>query len=230
MQMPTSEGSEQLLRSYGKYHLAALKAEGAALAEMTREFEGVQSGLQRVYDLRVGLESAQAECEALRVVSETAVEQTLGKLDLQVLGAVNRRRGDDPYKSAFPDGVTGAISPRGRAQSAEATRIANYIAPLAGPSPEGIPAESLPVVATLRGQIATFDGALASETATDAAYAAAFLAEFAARRAWREQYRKNFGLLTARFGTNKKKIESFFKKVAKSGKGGGGGPGPAAGG
>jgi|GEM_PF-3540833 len=230
MQMPASEGSEPLLRSYGKYHLATLKAEGAPLAEMTRDFEGVQSGLQRAFDLRVGLESAQAECEAIRVVSETSLEQTLGKLELQLLGTVNRRRSDEPYKTAFPSGVTGAVSPRGRAQSAEALRIANYIAPLAGESPAGIPGESLPLVATLRAQVSTFDAALASEQATDDAYAAAFLAEFAARRAWREQYRKDFGLLTARFGTDKKKIESFFKKASKPGKGSGGGAGPAAGG
>lgn len=229
MQMPASEGSEPLLRVFGKFHLAAVKAEGAALAEMFREFDAAQTGLQRAFDLRIGLESSQAECEAMRVAAETSVEQTLGKLDLQLLGAVNRRRGDDPYKTAFPDGVTGAIAPRGRAQSAEALRIANYIAPLAGGSPAGIPAESLPLVATLRTQIANFDAALAAETATDEAYAAAFLAELAARRAWREQYRKDFGLLTARFGTDKRKIESFFKKAAKSGKGGAGGAGPAAG-
>ena len=142
---------------------------------------------------------------------------------------MNRRRAEDPYKTAFPNGVTGAIAPRGRAQVLEAARISNYVAPEAGPANPAIPAEALATVAALRAQLATFDAALTSEQATDAAYAAAFLAEFAARRAWREQYRKDFGLLTARFGSDKKKIESFFKKGGKSGKGGGGGAGPSAG-
>lgn len=216
MEMPSSEDSEVMTDSYGVFHDARLEAGGAALAPVRSAFAVVQTRLEGSHDARVDLEKSVVRAEALRVESETTVEQTLSTLDLGVLAAAGRKRTAEPYKTAFPNGLTGAVSPRGRAQLAEGIRIANHLVPTVGDSPAGVTDGLKTEVATLREQLADFARTLDAEDAVHAAVATAFLSELAARRAWREQYRKNFGLLTAHFGDDKRRIESFFKKPTKS--------------
>ena len=216
MEMPPSEDSKVLTDVSGVFHLARLEAGGAELAPVYAGFTVTQTRLEGSYDARTELEKSLVRAEAMRVASETTLEQTLSTLDLGVLAAAGRKRTSEPYRTTFPNGLTGAVSPRGRAQLAEGLRIANHLVPAAGDSPPAVTDGLKTEVATLRGELADFARTLDAEDAVHAAVATAFLNELAARRAWREQYRKDFGLLTAHFGADKRKIESFFKKPTKS--------------
>ena len=216
MEMPASEDSEVLTDTYGVFLDARLEAAGPELAHVDEAFGVVQERLEATHDARTGLEKSLVRAEAMRVESETAVEQTLGSIDLSVLAASGRKRTAEPYVATFPKGLTGAIEPRGRAQLAEATRIANHLAPVEGASPAGVTDAIKTEVATLRERLANFERALNAEDAVHTAVLAAFASELAARRAWREQYRKTHGLLTAHFGQDKRKVESFFKAPGKA--------------
>ena len=216
MEMPSSEDSEALTDNYGLFHVARLEAGKAPLAAILAAFGIVQTRLEGAHDARVELEKSVVRAEAMRVDSETTLEQTLRAIDLSVLSASGRKRTAEPYVSTFPKGLTGAIEPRGRAQLAEGLRIANHLAPADGSAPEGVTNSIKAEVATLRENLADFERTLNAEDTVHVAVAAAFNSELAARRAWREQYRKDHGLLTAQFGQDKRKVESFFKRPPKA--------------
>jgi hypothetical protein len=154
--MPASEDSEVLTDTYGVFLDARLEAAGPELAHVDEAFGVVQERLEAAHDARTGLEKSLVRAEAMRVESETAVEQTLGSIDLSVLAASGRKRTAEPYVATFPKGLTGAIEPRGRAQLAEATRIANHLAPVEGASPAGVTDAIKTEVATLRERLANF--------------------------------------------------------------------------
>ena len=215
MEMPPSEDSEVLTDNYGLFHVARLEAGKGPLAAILAAFGIVQTRLEGAHDARVALEKSVVRAEAMRVESETTLEQMLRNIDLSVLAASGRKRTAEPYVSTFPKGLTGAIEPRGRAQLAEGVRIANHLVAADGTSPDGVTDGIKAEVATLRENLADFERTLNAEDAVHVALAAAFNSELAARRAWREQYRKDHGLLTAQFGQDKRKVESFFKKPTK---------------
>ena len=216
MEMPSSEDSLVLTGTYGVFHAARLEAGKAPLAAIALGFAVEQTRLEGAHAARAALEKSVVRAEAMRVGSETALEALLGSIDLSVLKASGRKRTAEPYVSTFPKGLTGAIAPRGRAQLAEAQRIANHLAPGAADSPAGVTDALHGEVALLREATLDFGRALDTEEAVSTAVSAAYAQELAARRSWREQYRKDFGLLTALFGVDKRKVESFFKAPGKA--------------
>jgi hypothetical protein len=216
MEMPKEESSsEALLETFGDFHIPALKGAGSTTQAVLDAFQPRQDGLANALAARKGAAKALAGAEALRIAAEVDVEATLTRLELIMLGSVGKKRDKDPYKTSYPKGVPGAIEPRGAAQAAEATRIADYLAPAQGAAPAGVPAEAAPVIVELRTATTVLSDRVKTETAAQAAYETAWLSELSERRRWREQYRKDHGLLTAIYGNDKKKIESFFKKVAR---------------
>ena len=215
MEMPPDSASSDVLLEHGAFHLAALGADDGAAA-MRDAFATVQDGLRTAQRATVGAREAAAGAEALRIAAEVRVETSLRKLELILLAGVNKRRKDEPYVSAFPEGVTGAIAPLGNGQVAEAKRILALLAPTAGEPPAGVPAEAgATLVELLRGATA-LEERVRNEDAAAEAEARAFSTELSLRRSWREQYRKGHGLLTAQYPTDRKRVDSFFKKASKS--------------
>jgi hypothetical protein len=142
-----------------------------------------------------------------------------------VLLGVGKHRDRDPYASAFPGNLEGALKPKRRAQSTEARRIAGRVGP-----GSGAPADVAPLVITLLAQADTLDVHVGAAETAQAAETEALGTERVEQRRWRDQYRKDHGLLTARYPSDKRRVESFFKKAPRKPKkkgpsGGGSGSG-----
>lgn len=214
MEMPSSTASsETLLRTFGTFHAAALAAGGDATREVERAFAGSQERLEGALASRLAADAAESRAEALRVAAEVEVEANLATVDGLALLASGRKRAVEPYVRVFPHGLTGAVTPAGHDQLVEGRRVVGELLDTSGALKPGIPAELLAPATALAASLDRFDAALTTEQSAHEATNAAFSAELSARRGWREQYRKDFGVLTALFGGDKKKVESFFKRA-----------------
>ena len=224
MRMPSEESSsEVLLETLGEYHLAALGAEPQA-AGLVADFTARQQALRDALAARQGAARAAMGAEALKVRAEENLENALREIELALFAVVEKKRQRDPYKRIFPDNLLGAIKPAGLAQVAEARRVADLVAPATGSAVAGVPATLGPVAARLRQAADELERTVAADSAAERALQTAFANELAERRRWREQYRKDFGMLSALFYENPRKVTTFFRsdnKKAKAAKGNG---------
>jgi hypothetical protein len=230
MDMPGESAGSEVLIDLGVYSLAALGADRSA-ADIKTAFEGKQDALRAAKRGRDASDEAVIAAGALVIAAEVEVEGVVRKIDSRTLELVNKKRGLEPYATLLPGNLAQALAPTGRAQAAEANRIANLLAPATGARLAGITDEIANLAPELRACIAVFvtriEGLEAAETAAVAAYGA----ELTTRRVWREQYRKTHALLTALYPSDRRKVESFFKPAKKTKKAAtpnGGDPRPSA--
>jgi hypothetical protein len=210
MEMPQMNSStETHLDTFGEFHLSALKAEPEA-ADIATEFEGTQTTLRTTFDARKDADRVVVQVEALVYRGESDLEAAIKQVEGRVLLFINKNRKAEPYVTAFPNGLGGALAPKGKAQSTEARRIVASLGPATG-----VPADVtalLPEV--LRLATALDDRCDALDAAEKAALAALALERTELRR-WRDQYRKDHGLLTALWPSDKKRVETFFKSAKR---------------
>ncbi|MCC6524482.1 MAG: hypothetical protein IT373_17640, partial [Polyangiaceae bacterium] len=127
MQIPTETTATQtLLDRYGEHLGATLGADKGTAAQAT-EFEAVQGALRVSLEARLAAERAQQRAEALADSAEVELESLIRQSELAVLGASQKKRDLEPYPSVLPAGLSGALAPRGKAQAAEARRIATAL-------------------------------------------------------------------------------------------------------
>jgi hypothetical protein len=211
MEMPlVTNSTETHLDTFGDFHLTALKAEPAA-ATIATGFDVVQTALGDALKVRKAADVVAAECEAILFRAEVNLEDLVKQVEGRALLHVKKNRKAEPYVTAFPKGLGGALAPTGKSQSAEARRIVTSLGP-----ETGVPADVtalLPEVTRLATQLD--EKCDASEAAARAAHAALAVEKTELRR-WREQYRKDHGLLTVLWPTDRKRVESFFKKVKRN--------------
>lgn len=213
---PESASSDVLLDTYGVHHEAMLAADPRT-SLVHADFAPRQEDLRTAMEAREAAERALVAAEALRARAEIDVETIIRKIDLSLLGAVNKKRDADPYRRVLPANLEGALRPVGAAQAAEGVRIADLVAPPEGTAPvPGLPGEAPPLGVELRAACVILDERSKAAERAAQALDAAFLTELSERRRWREQYRKSHGRLTGIFGTDSRTIESFFKKPARS--------------
>ncbi|MCC6521680.1 MAG: hypothetical protein IT373_03370 [Polyangiaceae bacterium] len=213
MQIPAETTATQtLLDRYGEHLAATLGADKGTAAQAT-EFEAAQGALRVSLEARLAAERAQQRAEALADSAEVELERLIRQAELAVLGASQKKRDQEPYPSVLPAGLSGALAPRGKAQAAEARRIATAL----GSAPAVTPAAAsfAPGLVELADKLE-----LATKTveAAQAAVDAAEALEKQNKRAWRQTYRKIFGSLTALYPDDRRKVEAFFRKGDKKDK------------
>lgn len=211
MQTPQeTTATETLLDSYGTYHLAALKAEPKA-KDIATDFGKQQTDLEAACDITKAAEKAEVVAQALADRAEADVEDSIRQVEGRVLLSVNKKRKAEPYVTAFPKGLTGALRHLGKSQAAEAYRIASVLDPYV---------ENLPELSKLLTDMTTQADLLNDRHETleacEMAVSSALATERTQKRLWRAQYRKDFGLLTSLFPLDKKRVNSFFKATRKN--------------
>ena len=227
MEMPQASAStDTILDTYGEFHLAGMKAEPEA-AEISTDFETSQTTLRTTCDARKAADRVGVQVEALVYRAEIDLEKTLKQIEGRVLLFVDKNRKAEPYVTAFPNGLTGPLAPKGRAQSIEGRRIVGTLGP-----ETGVSADVTSLLPNVLTSATALDDRCTALEAADRAALAALALERTEVRHWRDQYRKDHGLLTALWPNDKKRVESFFKHVRQTKKkapsgGGGGGEGGA---
>jgi hypothetical protein len=223
MPQPTSS-TETHLDTYGEFHLSALKAEPEA-ATIATELEACQTTLRTALTARKGAELLVIQLEALELRAETDLEDQVKQVEGHTLLSVKKNRQAEPYITAFPKGLVGALAPRQKGQSAEARRIVSSLGP-----ETGVPAAVTALLPEVLRLATLLDERCDAVDAALRAAVAALAIEKTELRRWREQYRKDHGLLTVLWPNDKKRVESFFKKVSRTKPRTAGGTGGAPGG
>lgn len=215
MDMPGDSAGSDSLIELGVYTLAALGADRSG-TELAAALASKQDGLRAAKRGRDASDEGAIAAGALAVAAEVDLEGVLRRIDSRALEAVNKKRGLEPYATLLPGNLTQALAPVGRAQAAEASRIANLLAPSTGARLAGVTDELAGFAPELRARVAAFVTRIEGLEAAEVAAVAAYGAELTARRVWREQYRKTHALLTALYPSDLRKVESFFKAAKKA--------------
>ncbi len=219
MEMPAESAGSDVLIEYGVFTLAALGGDSGA-GEIATAFDAKQEALRAAQRGRIGANEAVIAAGALAGAAEITVENVMRKVETRALERAGKKRKQEPYAGLFPGNLEGALAPTGRAQATEATRIAELIAPAEGRRHEGVTDEIAALAPELREAVTALLTRITSLEAAETAAVAAFGAELTLRRQWREQYRKTHALLTARYPSDKRKVEAAFragKKTKKKG-------------
>ncbi len=222
MQVPhPTTGASTLLKEYGLYHLARLKAE-RELSEMAGAWQKCQDRLAARVAAHEAAQAAAMTAMAVRDGEDEALDEVVRRFSLAVLSKCGNNRKSPLWLTYFPDGMTPVVN---APLEAELQKVSVLVSKLG----EEEDAE----LKGFAGTLSAASGALAH--AVDA-HRAAHDAELQAyglceqeKINWFDAYKLDYRALVHMYYKNPKKAESFFRPAAKAKKNGGGSATPATG-
>ena len=208
MRLPNlSLSGETLLRSYGVYHLTRLRAD-KSLREMADVFEKSQDRLkQRIEAYRMA-EASTMTSMAIRDGEDSAFDDAIGRLALDLLKITGNDRKSPLYLKYFPEGITPVVQAPLEAEIQKATVI---LAKLSEEEEPTIAAHTQLIKSALNNLISAIDTHRSAIEVEMQCYGMLQTEKVN----WLDQYKKNYRDLTRIFYKTPKKAERYFKQASK---------------
>ncbi len=208
-----------LLRTYGDYHLARLKAE-PALESLAAEFSRAQERLRERVEAHAAARTASMTAMAARQEADAALTKAVRAFSLALQAVDGNPRTSARYGTYFPGGLSAVVQAPLEKKMSRAGVILALL-------DEEHDASLLVHAAPLGAALAAFRQAVDARQAARSGEAGAFGAVHAEKFKWLDAYARSYRDLGVRYYRERAKAESFFRSAPRGGTTGKGNGGPS---